>query len=68
MKKKSFLDLTEVRELIKLKKIDEAEKILHELKSEHPDDEYVMGTLFDVYLKKGIYDKAKKILDKQKKT
>jgi predicted Zn-dependent protease len=64
MKKKSFLDLKEVRQLIKLRKIDEAEKILHELKAEHPDDEYLDGTLFDLYLKKGTYDKAEKILDK----
>jgi len=59
---KSFLDLREVRELIRLKKFDEAEKILNELTAEHPDDEYVRGALFDVYLKKGVYDKAQKII------
>jgi len=61
--KKSFLDLREVRELIRLKKFSEAEKILNELITEHPDDEYVQGALFDVYLKKGVYDKAQKIVD-----
>ncbi len=61
--KKSFLDLREVRELIRLKKFDEAERILNELTAEHPDDEYVQGALFDVYLKKGVYDKAQKIVD-----
>ena len=61
--KKSFLDLREVRELIKLKKYNEAEKILNELKAEHPDDEYVQGALFDVYLKKGVYDEAQKIVN-----
>jgi predicted Zn-dependent protease len=61
--KKSFLDLREVRELIRLKKFNEAERILNELIAEHPDDEYVQGALFDVYLKKGSYDKAQKIID-----
>lgn len=61
--KKSFLDLREVRELIKLKKFSEAEKILNELIDEYPDDQYIKGALFDVYLKKGIYDKAQKIID-----
>lgn len=60
---KSFLDLREVRELIRLKKLNEAEKILTELSAEHPDDQYVQGALFDVYLKKGVYDKAQKIVD-----
>ncbi len=63
MNKKSFLDLQEVRELIRLKKFNEAEKILNELIAEHPDDEYVMGALFDIYLKKGVYDKAQKIVE-----
>jgi len=61
--KKSFLDLREVRELIRLKKYYEAEKILNELILEHPEDEYVQSALFDVYLKKGSYDKAQKIVD-----
>jgi predicted Zn-dependent protease len=61
--KKSFLDLREVRELIRLKKFNEAERILTELTAEHPNDEYVQGALFDVYLKKGIYDQAQKIID-----
>jgi predicted Zn-dependent protease len=61
--KKSFLDLREVRELIRLKKLNEAEKILDELIAEHPNDEYVQGALFDVYLKKGVYDQAQKIVD-----
>jgi len=63
MNKKSFLDLREVRQLIRLKKYSEAEKILGELVAEHPEDEYVNGALFDVYLKKGAYDKAQKIVD-----
>ncbi len=62
--KKSFLDLRKVRELIKLKKYDEAEKILQELTTQQPDDEYVCGALFDVYLKKGVFDKAQNIIDK----
>ena len=62
--KKSFLDLRKVRELTRLKKYDEAEKVLDELITEHPDDEYVSGALFDVYLKKGAFDKAQKVLDK----
>lgn len=61
--KKSFLDLRDVRELIRFKKFDEAEKILNELIVEHPEDEYVKGALFDVSLKKGAYDRAKKIID-----
>jgi tetratricopeptide (TPR) repeat protein len=61
--KKSFLDLREVRELIRLEKYSEAEKILKELISEHPDDEYVFGAMFDVYLKMGAYEKAEKILN-----
>ncbi|MDZ7317961.1 MAG: tetratricopeptide repeat protein [candidate division KSB1 bacterium] len=61
--KKSFLDLRDVRELIRLKKFDEAEKILNELIAEHPDDQYVQGAFFDVYLKKGSYEKAHKIID-----
>ena len=63
MNKKPFLDLREVRELIRLKKFSEAEKILNELIAEYPGDEYVKGALFDVYLKKGTYDKAQKIID-----
>lgn len=59
---KSFLDLRDVRELIRLKKIDEAEKILNELSAEHPEDQYVQGALFDVYLKKGDFDRAQKII------
>ncbi|MCU0646099.1 MAG: tetratricopeptide repeat protein [bacterium] len=59
---KSFLDLREVRELIKLKKFSEAEKILNELIAEHPNDQYIQGALFDVYLKKGVFDKAQKII------
>ena len=62
--KKSFLDIGEVRELIRLKKYEEAEKILKELITEHPNDEYVNGALFDIYLKKCRYDKAEKILEK----
>jgi len=61
--KKSFLDLREVRELTRLKKFNEAERILNEIEAEHPNDEYVQGALFDVYLKKGSYDKAQKIID-----
>ena len=61
--KKSFLDLREVRELIRLKKYNEAEKILNELIAEHPDDEYVYGAMFDIYLKKGAYENAQKILN-----
>jgi len=61
--KQSFLDLRKVRELIRLKKLNEAEKILNELIAEHPDDAYVQGALFDVYLKKGVYDQAQKIVD-----
>ncbi len=61
--KKSFLDLREVRELIRLKKYDEAEKILKELIEEHPDDEYVCGAMFEIYLKKGAYENAQKILN-----
>ncbi|NOY58452.1 MAG: tetratricopeptide repeat protein [Calditrichaeota bacterium] len=61
--KKSFLKLKEVRELIRLKKYSEAEKILNELIKEQPDDEYVCGALFDVYLKKGAFEKAQKILN-----
>jgi len=64
MNKRSFLDLRKIRELIRLKKYSEAEKILNELIADHPDDEYVLGALFDVYLKKGAYDKAGNILDK----
>ena len=60
--KKSFLDLREVRELIRLKKFNEAENILTELIENYPDDEYVQGALFDVYLKKGILDEAQKII------
>ena len=63
MNKKPFLDLREVRELIRLKKYSEAEKILKELIAEYPGDEYVKGALFDVYLKKGTYDKAQNIVD-----
>ncbi|HEX9974761.1 MAG TPA: tetratricopeptide repeat protein [bacterium] len=59
---KSFLDLRDVREIIRLKKFDEAERILNELIAEHPDDQYVQGALFDVYLKKGDYDQAQKIV------
>lgn len=61
--KKSFLDLREIRELIRLKKYNEAEQILNELIAGHPDDDYVKGALFDVYLKKGNYDKAQQIID-----
>ena len=61
--KKSFLELREVRELIRLKKYEEAEKILNELIKERPDDEYVCGAMFDVYLKKGAFEKAQKILN-----
>lgn len=60
---KSFLDLREVRELIRLRKFEEAEKILNELIAEHPEDPYVKGALFDVYLKSGAYDKAHQIID-----
>ena len=63
MPKKSFLDLKEVRELIKLKKLDEAEKILIELKEVHSEDQYLNGTLFDLYLKKGDYKEAKQVID-----
>lgn len=59
---KSFLDLRDVRELIRLKKFDEAEKILNELSAEHPEDQYVQGALLDVYLKKGDFDRAQKII------
>jgi tetratricopeptide (TPR) repeat protein len=62
--KKSFLDLRKVRELIRLKKYNEAEKVLKELIKDYPDDEYACGALFDIHLKKGNYDKADKILDK----
>lgn len=61
--KKSFLNLREARELIRLKKYKEAEKILNELTAENPTDEYVLGALFDVYLKKGAYEKAENILN-----
>ena len=63
MREKAFLDLSEIRALIKLKKYDEAEKLLHELKTVHPDDEYLGGALFDIYLKNSLFDKAKEILD-----
>lgn len=63
MAKKSFIDLRQVRELIRLKKLDEAEKILAELLAQYPDDEYVQGTLFDVYLKKAAYNPAQKIIE-----
>jgi predicted Zn-dependent protease len=59
---KSFLDLRGVRELIRLKKFDEAEKILNELAAEHPEDQYVQAARFDVYLKKGDFDQAQKII------
>ncbi len=62
--KKSFLELREVRDLIRLKKYNEAEKVLSELIAEHPDDEYVCGALFDVFLKKGAYDKAQRLINK----
>jgi tetratricopeptide (TPR) repeat protein len=62
--KKSFLDLREVRELIRLKKYNEAEKVLKELIKDYPDDEYVYGALFDIHLKKADYHKAGKILEK----
>ncbi|MDW7679114.1 MAG: tetratricopeptide repeat protein [bacterium] len=60
----SFLNLREVRELIRQKKYAEAEKIISELIQEHPDDEYLNGALFDIYLKKGSHEKAQVILDK----
>ncbi len=59
---KSFLDLRGVRELIRLKKFDEAEKILNELSAQHPEDQYVQAARFDVYLKKGDFDRAQKII------
>ena len=61
--KKSFISLREARELIRLKKYKEAEKILNELLEETPDDAYVLGALFDVYLREGIYEKAGNILN-----
>ncbi len=60
---KLFVDLRDVRELIRLKKFDEAEDILNELVHEHPNDQYVQGALFDLYLKKGLHDKAQQIID-----
>ena len=61
--KKSFVDVREVRKLIRLRKFSEAEKICQELLIDHPDDAYIQGALFDVYLKKGNYDKSQKIID-----
>ncbi len=61
--KKSLLNLREARELIRLKKYNEAEEILTELIADKPNDSYVIGALFDVYLKKGTYDKAEKIIN-----
>lgn len=63
MVKKTFIDLRHVRELIRLKKLDEAEKILAEYREKYPDDEYVVGTLLDVYLKRGAYELAQKIIE-----
>ncbi len=63
----SFLNIREVRELIRQKKYTEAEKIINELLQHQPDDEYLNGALFDIFLKQGIYDKAQVILEKMLK-
>ncbi|MBN2011512.1 hypothetical protein JW960_19425 [candidate division KSB1 bacterium] len=63
MPSKSFIDLRNVNKLISLKKYDEAERILLELKEQHPDDHFIDGALINAYLKSGVYDKAKRIID-----
>lgn len=63
----SFLNIREVRELIRQKKYAEAEKIINELLQHQPDDEYLNGALFDIFLKQGVYGKAQVILAKMLK-
>ncbi len=63
MANRPFIDLRDARQLIRLKKYDEAKKLLLELQAEHPDDSYVAGGLVSVYLRTGEYDKAKQIID-----